>query len=289
VTITHTRFNYATPPTGALYTYAVNLENFKRAVLEHNTVDGEAGFYFQGPVAAGASNPLTVRYNQFTNMSGDITGGGSWLAQAIQTNSVNAPGVDISWNEIDNAPNQSNVADVISLYKSSGTATSPINVHDNYVNGAYPNPATSSSYYGGGIMLGDAGGNYQIAQDNIVIRTTNYAVAISGGTNNTLRNNVGVSACVLSDGTPLPACNLGLYVWMYRPTPPPTNDQAYGNTLGWWNPASGRNDWWVPDCTGMCTNSHYGSDGSPVTLSDESAQTTVWRNKLAANGVTIGA
>ena len=110
MTITHTRFNYTTPPAGADSTYAVTMENFRRADLEHNTVTGNAGFYFAVPVT-GASNPLTVRYNQFTNMSGDITGGGRWGAHAIQTNGVHLPNVDISWNEIDNAPNQSDVED----------------------------------------------------------------------------------------------------------------------------------------------------------------------------------
>jgi hypothetical protein len=304
VTITHTRFDYTTPPAGADSTYAVTLTGFTRADLEHNTVTGNAGFSFAGaqPVA------LTVRYNQFTNMSGDITGGGRWSAHAIQLNGVHAPNVDISWNEVDNTPNQSDVDDNISLFESSGTATSPINVHDNYVNGGYPNPATTPGYAGSGIMLGDNGGGnvsngYEIAQNNIVIRTTNTAVAIAGGTNNIIRNNVGVSACELPDGTPLPTCNVGMYVGDWIPAG--SNNQAYGNTLGWWGNAGVggpdfRNDWWIPGCTGNCSNYHYGSTtltgpddggipGPRITLSDESAQTTVWQNKLAANGVTIGA
>ena len=124
----------------------------------------------------GGSNAVTIRYNQFTNMTGG--------APVIQlANMQNLPSVDVAWNETDNSPNQSAVGDNINIFNSSGTASSPINVHDNYVNGAYPNPADQGGYTGGGIILGDGGGNYQIAENNIVIRTTNYGVAIAGGTN----------------------------------------------------------------------------------------------------------
>jgi hypothetical protein len=309
VTVTHTKFSGSYPPAGAVDTYAFYADNSKRVDLEHNSVNRGAGFKLNG-WGGGSTNPVTIRYNQFTNMIGLISDGsggytgGYWDSHAVQLAGVNnAPNVDVAWNEFDNAPNVSSIEDNISIFASSGTSSSPINVHDNYVNGGYPNPATTPGYTGGGIMLGDGGGNYEVSQNNIVIRTTNYAVAISGGTNLTVRNNVGVSACELPDGTTMPTCNVGMYV---NGTPANANDQAYGNTLGWWGDAGVigypyfRNDWWIPDCTVNCSNYHYGSTtltgpddggipGPRITPSDESAQTTVWQNKLAANGVTIGA
>jgi hypothetical protein len=292
VTVTHTKFSGSYPPAGAVDTYAFYADNSKRVDLEHNSVNRGAGFKLNG-WGGGSTNPVTIRYNQFTNMIGLISDGsggytgGYWDSHAVQLAGVNnAPNVDVAWNEFDNAPNVSSIEDNISIFASSGTSSSPINVHDNYVNGAYPNPVTNAGYNGGGIMLGDGGGSYQISQNNIVIRTTNYGLAESGGSNLIMRNNVGVSACTLSNGAPIPACNVGMYVY-----PDLVDNQAYGNTLGWWHPPpqSVRNDWWIPGCTGMCSNSSYGSSGSPITLADESAQTTVWQNKLAANNVTIGA
>jgi hypothetical protein len=307
LTVTHTKFSGTYPPAGATDTYAIYADQAKRADLEHNSVNQGSGFKLNG--WQGGSNPVTIRYNQFTNVIGLISdgsggySGGYWASHGVQLAGVNnAPNVDVSWNEFDNDPNVSSVEDNISIYASSGTAASPINVHDNYVNGGYPNPTTRPGYSGGGIMLGDGGGNYEISQNNIVIRTTNYAVAVSGGTNLTMRNNVGISTCELPDGTIMPTCNVGMYEAF---GPANANNQAYGNTLGWWGnagytgPPYFRNDWWLPGCTGNCSNYHYGSStltgpgdgccgGPQITLSAESAQTTAWRNKLAANGVTIG-
>jgi hypothetical protein len=273
------------------------MDNARRAVFEHNTVTNAAGFKLNG--WAGGTNPVTIRYNQFTNMNGDVTGGGRWAAHAVQLAGVqNAPNVDIGWNEMDNFPNQSDVEDNISVYFSSGVSGSPINIHDNYVNGAWPNPPSRTPYFGTGVMLGDGGGNYEIAQNNIVIRSVGNGVAIAGGSNETLANNIVVSACSLSDGTPV-TCGGGMFVDAAS-VPIGGNAQAYNNSIGQWQElrTAGRDDWYLPKCTGNCLNYHYPSttlsgptdccSGPQITLSDENTVATMWQNKLAANGVTIG-
>src|SRR6185436_7803111 len=76
--------------------------------------------------------------------------------------------VEIAWNQVINEPGNSRVEDTISVYKSSGTSASPIQIHDNYLQGAYTiKPAQKNTsdgqwsydwgYSGGGIMLGDGG------------------------------------------------------------------------------------------------------------------------------------
>src|SRR3954452_15676696 len=113
--------------------------------------------------------------------------------QFLQFDKVsNVPGIDIGWNEVVNEAGKSRVEDNISIYKSSGSAASPMSIHDNYIQGAYTiKPAQADysdgtysydwSYSGGGIILGDGVGS-TTAQDpayvkvfnNQVVSTTNY-------------------------------------------------------------------------------------------------------------------
>ncbi|HEX7463129.1 MAG TPA: hypothetical protein VF317_13250, partial [Dermatophilaceae bacterium] len=63
---------------------------------------------------------------------------------------------------------------------------------------------------------------------------------------------------------------------------------ANGNVVGWWKARSGsRNDWWLPDCSGTCSNTRLNAN-APVTLTDEAAEDTIWQTKLRDAGVTVG-
>ena len=106
-------------------------------------------------------------------------------------------GAEIAWNQVVNQPGQSRPEDNISVFESSGTSSSPILIHDNYIQGAYAaDPANDSSYTGGGIMLSDGSTGvlatdpgYVSAYNNIIISTSNYGIAISSGHNDTIYNN----------------------------------------------------------------------------------------------------
>lgn len=119
-----------------------------------------------------------------------------------------------------NEPNNSFVEDNISTYRSSGTASTPVRIHNNFIMGGYPiNPATDG-YSGGGIMAGDGDHDdgkvpppaYIYVYDNQVINTTNYGIAIAGGHNHKVLRNRVVNAGKLSDGTVVKASNVGVYV-----------------------------------------------------------------------------
>ena len=57
-------------------------------------------------------------------------------AQFVQFDKVrHVSGIEIGWNSVVDDPGQSRAEDVISMYKSSGTANSPIRIHDNYIDG----------------------------------------------------------------------------------------------------------------------------------------------------------
>jgi len=70
---------------------------------------------------------------------------------------------------------ESNPEDAINLFKSNGLPYSPIKVTGNRIMGGGP------SRSGGGIMLGDNGGSYQVASENILINPGQYGMAIAGG------------------------------------------------------------------------------------------------------------
>jgi hypothetical protein len=274
-------------------------ESFDRVRVEHCDMDHTAGIYlrdFQGdrtgraPTIGILCNAVTdidgrksdgaggyLPFNLRTNRKGGQTEAGFDLVQFVQLDGIHSvPGVDVGWNHVVNHPGTSRVEDNISIYNSSGTADSPIRIHDNCIRGAYtirPERASSSdgivdddwSYSGGGIMLGDGSPRrpedlpaFVTATGNVVIATTNYGIAISAGHDIVFEHNTIVSGGLLADGRKIAAQNVGAYVWCAA-----AQNRARGmflkrdggrdNTIGWNGPA-GRNDAWVPDAAFWTVN-----------------------------------
>jgi hypothetical protein len=73
---------------------------------------------------------------------------------------------------------------ILTLYKSSGEKDSPIDVDSNYVWGG--GPSTS----GGGILLGDEGGQFQRARHNICINPGQYGICNSGASDAEISDNI---------------------------------------------------------------------------------------------------
>jgi hypothetical protein len=222
-------------------------------------------------------------------------------------------GVEIAWNQVINDPGDSRVEDNISIYLSSGTPASPISIHDNYIAGAYTihpaQPDTSDakykydwSYTGGGIMLADGSppaanspadaSAYVDAFHNIVLDTTNYAIAISAGHDCRFHDNVILSAATLPDGRKIAAqTNSGAYIWDAHHDAqrlPPTfyGNSGDNNLIGWAIIKSPfRADWWVPDAASWTGNRHRHED---PTRADYQDQWNAWQKKLADAHLHIG-
>jgi hypothetical protein len=281
--------------TGITPDLAIVLTSFDYVDIQHNYIEQKGGIYLLSWSGVQTDHPpVTIKYNKTKNIDGRKTDGaggysGSSIVQFVQFDKVkNIPGVEIAWNEVRNAPFESHVEDNINMYQSSGTETSPINIHDNYIEGGYPNDPTIDGYSGGGIILGDSGGNWQISHDNQIVSTTNYGVAISGGQNNKQYNNRMVSSGLLPDGRIIKAQNVGLYVWNVHNDPNFASNSAYGNLSGWYKPlTSSRNDWWLPNCTGNCSNTAL-KPRQVITRDDEEAEYTYWINKTTNAKVIIG-
>ena len=166
----------------------------------------------QGFVAGECYDNIKFEYNNITNLVGDLYGGSKYANAATVVKSKGS-GYSISYNVVENIPGKSSPEDVFNIYQSSGTAASPIMIKGNWIRGGGPSPS------GGGIMLGDWGGNYQIAEDNILVNPGMYGIGVVGGQYNKLRNNkvyskqlphsgVGVQAADYTPSVGGPAANI---------------------------------------------------------------------------------
>ena len=236
---------------------------------------------------------------------GSLPGETNWVwAHAIQLGTMpSVPGITIAWNEIINYPYQSMVNENISMYDAGGTASSPAQLHDNYVQGAYPYNPVTDSYNGGGVTTdGSSFDTVQTAAafnniyNNQVVGTVNMGIEIGSGHDNTAYNNRVVSSGLLPNGIQIPSQNVGLSLYdvygniqngsMY-------NDSMYNNTAGWMCWASRcawdgyRNDAYFPDNNGdYATNPSIAAN--PITLQMEAAEYATWQAKLSSNAVVVG-
>jgi hypothetical protein len=272
------------------------------------------GVYLRGYTGnRNGTQTITILNNRGRNIlgvesngnNGTLPGETNWQwAHAIQlSGAYGVPGIKIAWNEIVNYPSQSLVNENINMFDSGGTSSSPAQIHDNYVQGAYAyNPAVDS-YNGGGFTTdGSASDTVQTASsfnniyNNQIVDTVNMGIEIGTGHDNAAYNNRVISAGLLPNGTKIPSQNVGLSLYdvygnilngsMY-------NNNMYGNTVGWmcWAARCAwdgyRNDEWFP-----INNSYYGTNTSisanPITLAMESAEYQTWLAKISSSGMTVG-
>lgn len=147
-----------------------------------------------GGVYALNSTNINVLNNQFVNPHGARHCRG----QAVQFNNVFLGRIENNVGE--SFYSEGYTEDWVSLYKSNGTIGNPMLVKNNKFRGGGPSPS------GGGIMLGDSDGDYQWAEDNKLMNVGNYMIAISGGNNNKVEDNMGYQETA-------PWMNIGMYVY----------------------------------------------------------------------------
>jgi hypothetical protein len=305
----------------------LNAEYFDNVVLENNDLEGTSGIYllnYRGNFTA--AETVRVVANRARNIDGrksDGRGGflgfnkrvhrrngssesGFRIVQFLQLDKVqNVPGMEVAWNEVINEPGKSRVEDNLNIYKSSGTAASPLRIHDNYIQGAFTiqpwqgNTSDSTwdydwGYSGGGLMLGDGpadtpsqAAGFVVAVDNQVVATTNHGIAIAAGHDIEFSRNRVVSSGRLPDGQVIPAQNVGAYIWdLYHGGRSGTffKNGGSANLIGWIK-AGSRNDWWMPDASSWADNIPWPDTPS---LATEATELALWKKKLAAAKITVG-
>lgn len=156
---------------------AIYLDNCNNITIIDNSFEN-----VQSGMVAHNSRGIKFEYNDLKNVVGPLQGGGKIGNMAI-FDKVTGAGNSISYNVCENISGESYPEDIINVNQSHGTLESPIMVKGNWLRGGGP------SLSGGGIILGDVGGSYQIAENNIVVDPGQYGISIAGGNNMILRNN----------------------------------------------------------------------------------------------------
>lgn len=203
----------------------------------------------------GAAN-ITIRNSKFTNChkaiyavnasnvvveniecEADMSGRGR---NCVQFDKVN--GGRITNSRSVNTNGATLAEDHISLYQSHGTASAPILVENNYIEGGGP------SRSGSGIMTGDVGGSYQVIRNNTLVNPGQVGIGVSGGTNITVDGNTVISSS-------FPWTNVGIYVWRYTGSLPCHSHTVTNNQVSWFNSAGQRNSFWNGGNCGTITMS----------------------------------
>lgn len=300
--------------------------------LEHNYIQGvNYGVQLYDADGWAPSGPIIVRYNSALNLQGAPSDGNggvnlSNLAEpgdnqnhfVILADLQNLTGTDISWNYVENDPGVSSIGDVYDIYSSSGTMTSPILLHDNFILGGYPAVPNATLYWAGGMTMdGRATDTAATATafvhiyNNQIVQHANFGIGLAAGHDVQAFNNRVVSSGQLADGTWFFG-DTGMYIVncsCYNQ--PPTvyfNNSAYNNTVGYqyeisypgsstvFSPPVVRQDYSLTDCAGgpsgptsQCTNNaSLPALPTLITSATVANEATLWQQKLTANNITVG-
>jgi hypothetical protein len=274
------------------------IENARGGVIVHGYAGNRDG-----------EQTIVIRANRARNLNGLLSDGhGSYLpgegtnrsqARFIQFDTVQSvPGIDVGWNEVINYPGLSLVDDNIDVYRSSGTANRPLEIHDSYIQGAYPYKAAQDAYAGGGIKT-EGGANdtdqeapaFNNIHDNQVVGTVSYGIKFAAGHDNIAANNHVISSGLLTDGTRIAAQDVGLA--SSGPNPTMYNNTMRDNLVGWacWK-ASCAQEGYRRDQFFPATPADYSTNSvlatGQVTLNTENDEYQVWLNKTSAAGIAVG-
>lgn len=140
-----------------------------------------------GVCAIQCTGNIQILSNQFQNMTGPFPRG-----EAVQLNGCSGAGLAASFNIVENIAGQSYSEDCFSTYNSSGVPGSPITYNNNWIR-----CGGNLSSSGSGIMLGDGGGSYQTAKNNVMVNPGHVQIGIAGGVADSVYNNI----CLTNDVT----------------------------------------------------------------------------------------
>jgi hypothetical protein len=309
--------------------------------LEHNYIEatnfGVVLYGSDGTNGWQPDGPLVVRFNQAKNLDGApsdgkggriLTGapsnGSDWGNHfVVLADYQNVQAAEIAWNEIFSEPAISWMGDQILIYSSFGSPSTPIQIHDNYIQGGYPDPPTATLYYSCGITMDgraqspfNTSGSLDTAatatayvkiHDNQIVSHALCGISLGVGHDNEAYSNRVVSSGQLADGSWFQGYS-GIMVWdvpgYYEPPTVFFNNFAHDNTVGyrfeWAYPDPNvfsappvRQDYVLTDCAGgasgpssKCTNNVSLPD--PITSATELNEYILWQQKLSNNHIVVG-
>lgn len=196
--------------------HAVVIEGSESISIQSNSISEAAtGVY------ALNSREIVVSGNTFTNSGRNF----------VQFDKVTGPGNRIVGNRGANELGQSDAEDLVSIYKSSGTPESPIEIVDNH----FANGGPSES--GAGIVVGDQGGSNIFVHQNILANPGQAGIGVAGGSAIVISQNV-----VTSETHPW--SNVGIYVWWQGGGQDCHSIEVRDNEVDWVNSTGSPNPAW---------------------------------------------
>lgn len=273
----------------------VTVNNFKNVVVENNYMESTAGIYlgtrYEGDNSS--SQGVRIRYNIAKNIDGRVYGGDREHSQFVQFNFKGAiRHAEIAWNQVINEADKSLVEDNINMYNSRGMSGSPIKIHNNYIQGAYPIAASGKQYSGGGIITdGDGDINncpaYIEAHDNHLVGLGNYSMGIAGGNNIRYHHNRAVNAATFDNGSRYNMYTSGYWSKDYYRKNTTFANSVDNNVMGIvaWGYTNNRNDISVAENADFKNNTAL---PNPITKQTEKDEYNLWQGKLSKNGIKLG-
>jgi hypothetical protein len=269
---------------------------FKNIVVENCYLESTAGIYL-GKSYVGNNTPeqtIRIRFNKVKNIDGRVYNGLA-IAQFVQFNFRNAIAhVEIAWNEVINEPGNSAVEDNINIYNSRGTSSSPIRIHNNYIQGAYPIPVTKAEYSGGGIITDSPETDSSTATahlriyDNHLVGLGNYCIGIAGGNHIEVYNNRAIVSGMIDEQTRFQCWTSGIWAKDFYNMQSTFNNRFYNNTLG----VVGQTGTWRNEVMeGMEAAATLTGNlilEGEVTREHEKKEYSLWQEKLKQHNIETG-
>jgi parallel beta-helix repeat protein len=197
---------------------AIQLYGCNHVTIKENDFDNVLG-----GILAQDSTDITITGNRFRNVGdGTIGSGHSNLIQFARTTGgyvANNKGIG------------GNTEDMFSFYNSGGTATAPLIVENNHLEGT-----NWSSGSGTGIILGDgAKGNYITVRHNTFLTPGQVGIQIINGTGHKVYDNTVYSAPRPGQRSP----NVGMSSYAGNPSA-----EVWGNRIRWYRNDGSENPYW---------------------------------------------
>lgn len=269
---------------------------FRNIVVENCYMQNTAGIYLGHSYEGDGTpqNTVKIRYNKVKNIDGRIYNGMA-IVQFVQFNyRGEVPHIEIAWNEVINEPDSSAVEDNINIYNSRGTSASPIRIHNNYIQGAFPFPSRSEKYTGGGIITDSPGTDSTMATaylkvyDNQLVGLGNYCLGIAGGNHIEMYQNRAIVSAKFADNSPYKCWTGGIWAKDYYKLGSTYNNKMHHNTLGTvGQTGTWRNDILDSTFVAAATFENVILEGE-ITLEMEKKEYQIWLKKLSANSIKLG-
>ena len=314
---------------GQMRGYFLRSSKISSLVALHNYIQGTSfGFNNYGGMQSSAT--ISIQYNEVYNLDGAPSDGmGGRTLSGLEFGQDNGnhfvildsmqalPDATIAWNQIVTDPYVASLGDIINIYRSSGTASTPIQIHDNYMFGSYsarvtevedccgPNANTSEGIAIDGSDTDTAtttSAFVDIFDNQIVDHAGAQGLGINVGHDNQAYGNRITSTGTLSNGvwmaaTYSNALTVGNFVYN-QPSNVFFNNSAHDNIVGWLIEVADpnnqyarigppiRSDLHLVNCSGNCSNNISLPD--PITDDTQKGELSLWRLKLDSNHIIVG-